>query len=34
MKGKIINFEILQVDEQERHSRIIKQLELAKKQGY
>ena len=34
MKGKIINFEILKVDEQERHSRIIKQLELAKKQGY
>jgi len=34
MKGKIINFEILHVDEQERYRHIIKQLECAKEQGY
>lgn len=34
MKGKVINFEILHVDEEDRRSRIIKQLESAKEQGY
>jgi len=34
MKGKVINFEILHIDEEERRSRIIKQLESAKEQGY
>lgn len=34
MKGKIINFEILHVSEEERRSSIIKQLESAKEQGY
>ena len=34
MKGKVINFEILHVSEEERRSSIIKQLESAKDQGY
>lgn len=34
MKGKIINFEILHVSEEDRRSSIIKQLESAKEQGY
>lgn len=34
MKGKIVNFEILHISEQERRSHIIKQLESAKDQGY
>ena len=34
MKGKVINFEILHIDEEERYSLIIKQLESAKEQGY
>lgn len=34
MKGKVINFEILHVSEEDRRSSIIKQLESAKEQGY
>lgn len=34
MKGKVINFEILHVSEEDRRSLIIKQLEIAKAHGY